>query len=150
MELPSQRLYFLILFNLSVMTTTKKSLKNAVGTQQKKNIETDYQDDDEIIDIEEVRKRNGITGEKKHYFIACLRTYYEDDEFNSYVKSLTGLAKYIADWRIFYVNTHHGYRLMKFRSILSEISSLSKGIGIISKHEKEEKEQYKSKYHSRK
>ncbi|WP_317194391.1 DUF4119 family protein [Bacteroides thetaiotaomicron] len=46
--------------------------------------------------------------------------------------------------RIFYVNTHHGYRLMKFRSILSEISSLSKGIGIISKHEKEEKEQYKS------
>ena len=97
-----------------------------------------------------VRKRNGITGEKKHYFIACLRTYYEDDEFNSYVKSLTGLAKYIADWRIFYVNTHHGYRLMKFRSILSEISSLSKGIGIISKHEKEEKEQYKSKYHSRK
>lgn len=95
-------------------------------------------------------KRNGITGEKKHYFIACLRTYYEDDEFNSYVKSLTGLAKYIADWRIFYVNTHHGYRLMKFRSILSEISSLSKGIGIISKHEKEEKEQYKSKYHSRK
>ena len=95
-------------------------------------------------------RRNGITGEKKHYFIACLRTYYEDDEFNSYVKSLTGLAKYIADWRIFYVNTHHGYRLMKFRSILSEISSLSKGIGIISKHEKEEKEQYKSKYHSRK
>ena len=90
------------------------------------------------------------SGEKKHYFIACLRTYYEDDEFNSYVKSLTGLAKYIADWRIFYVNTHHGYRLMKFRSILSEISSLSKGIGIISKHEKEEKEQYKSKYHSRK
>lgn len=97
-----------------------------------------------------LEKRNGITGEKKHYFIACLRTYYEDDEFNSYVKSLTGLAKYIADWRIFYVNTHHGYRLMKFRSILSEISSLSKGIGIISKHEKEEKEQYKSKYHSRK
>lgn len=76
---------------------------------------------------------------KKHYFIACLRTYYEDDEFNSYVKSLTGLAKYIADWRIFYVNTHHGYRLMKFRSILSEISSLSKGIGIISKHEKKRK-----------
>ena len=121
------------------MTTTKKCLKNATGTQKKRSLETDYQDDDEIIDIDEVRKR-----------IACLRTYYEDDEFNSYVKSLTGLAKYIADWRIFYVNTHHGYRLMKFRSILSEISSLSKGIGIISKHEKEEKEQYKSKYHSRK
>ena len=132
------------------MTTTKKCLKNATGTQKKRSLETDYRDDDEIIDIDEVRKRNGITGEKKHYFIACLRTYYEDDEFNSYVKSLTGLAKYIADWRIFYVNTHHGYRLMKFRSILSEISSLSKGIGIISKHEKEEKEQYKSKYHSRK
>ena len=131
------------------MTTTKKCLKNATGTQKKRSLETDYQDD-EIIDIDEVRKRNGITGEKKHYFIACLRTYYEDDGFNSYVKSLTGLAKYIADWRIFYVNTHHGYRLMKFRSILSEISSLSKGIGIISKHEKEEKEQYKSKYHSRK
>ena len=109
------------------------------------------QDDDEIIDIDEVRKRNGINKAKKNTIsIACLRTYYEDDEFNSYVKSLTGLAKYIADWRIFYVNTHHGYRLMKFRSILSEISSLSKGIGIISKHEKEEKEQYKSKYHSRK
>lgn len=121
------------------MTTTKKCLKNATGTQKKRSLETDYQDDDEIIDIDEVRKRNGITGEKKHYFIACLRTYYEDDEFNSYVKSLTGLAKYIADWRIFYVNTHHGYRLMKFRSILSEISSLSKGIGIISKHEKKRK-----------
>ena len=93
-------------------------------------------------------KEMASQAKKKHYFIACLRTYYEDDEFNSYVKSLTGLAKYIADWRIFYVNTHHGYRLMKFRSILSEISSLSKGIGIISKHEKEEKEQ--SKYHSRK
>ena len=99
------------------MTTTKKCLKNATGTQKKRSLETDY---------------------------------YEDDGFNSYVKPLTGLAKYIADWRIFYVNTHHGYRLMKFRSILSEISSLSKGIGIISKHEKEEKEQYKSKYHSRK
>ena len=81
-------------------------------------------------------KEMASQAKKKHYFIACLRTYYEDDEFNSYVKSLTGLAKYIADWRIFYVNTHHGYRLMKFRSILSEISSLSKGIGIISKHEK--------------
>ena len=113
------------------MTTTKKCLKNATGTQKKRSLETDYQDDDEIIDIDEVRKRNGITGEKKHYFIACLRTYYEDDEFNSYVKSLTGLAKYIADWRIFYVNTHHGYRLMKFRSILSEISSLSKIARII-------------------
>ena len=108
------------------MTTTKKCLKNATGTQKKRSLETDYQDDDEIIDIEEVRKRNGITGEKKHYFIACLRTYYEDDEFNSYVKSLTGLAKYIADWRIFYVNTHHGYILMKFRSILSEISRKKK------------------------
>lgn len=50
------------------MTTTKKSLKNAVGTQQKKNIETDYQDDDEIIDINEVRRRKGITGEKKFFF----------------------------------------------------------------------------------
>ncbi len=49
------------------MTTTKKSLKNAVGTQQKKNIETDYQDDDEIIDINEVRRRKGITGEKKFF-----------------------------------------------------------------------------------
>ena len=38
------------------MTTTKKSLKNAVGTQQKKNIETDYQDDDEIIDIKEEKE----------------------------------------------------------------------------------------------
>ena len=46
------------------MTTTKKSLKNTVSTQQKKNIETDYQDDDEIIDINEVRRRKGITGEK--------------------------------------------------------------------------------------
>ena len=66
------------------MTTTKKCLKNATGTQKKRSLETDYQDDDEIIDIEEVRKRNGITGEKKHYFIACLRTYYEDDEFICY------------------------------------------------------------------
>ena len=41
------------------MTTTKKSLKNAVGTQQKKNIETDYQDDDEIIEKElQVRKNS--------------------------------------------------------------------------------------------
>ena len=46
------------------MTTTKKCLKNATGTQKKRSLETDYQDDDEIIDIEEVRKRNGITGEK--------------------------------------------------------------------------------------
>lgn len=46
------------------MTTTKKCLKNATGTQKKRNLETDYQDDDEIIDIDEVRKRNGITGEK--------------------------------------------------------------------------------------
>lgn len=46
------------------MTTTKKCLKNATGTQKKRSIETDYQDDDEIIDIDEVRKRNGITGEK--------------------------------------------------------------------------------------
>ena len=66
------------------MTTTKKCLKNATGTQKKRSHETDYQDDDEIIDIDEVRKRNGITGEKKHYFIACLRTYYEDDEFICY------------------------------------------------------------------
>ena len=104
-----------------------------------------------LLTYDEVRKKKWHHRRKKStIYIACLRTYYEDDEFNSYVKSLTGLAKYIADWRIFYVNTHHGYRLMKFRSILSEISSLSKGIGIISKHEKEEKEQYKSKYHSRK
>ena len=40
------------------MTTTKKCLKNATGTQKKRSIETDYQDDDEIIDIDEVRKRN--------------------------------------------------------------------------------------------
>ena len=66
------------------MTTTKKCLKNATGTQKKRSLETDYQDDDEIIDIDEVRKRNGITGEKKHYFIDCLRTYYEDDEFICY------------------------------------------------------------------
>mgnify|MGYP000538556940 FL=1 len=46
------------------MTTTKKCLKNATGTQKKRSLETDYQDDDEIIDIDEVRKRNGITGEK--------------------------------------------------------------------------------------
>ena len=132
------------------MTTTKNCLKNAAGAQKKSSLESDYQDDDEIIDIDEVRNRKRITGEKKHHFIACLRTYYEDDEFQSYIKSLTGLAKYIADWRIFYVNTHHGYRLMKFRSILSEISSLSKEIGIISRHEKEEKKPYKSKYHSKK
>ena len=44
------------------MTTTKKCLKNATGTQKKRSLETDYQDDDEIIDIDEVRKRNGITG----------------------------------------------------------------------------------------
>ena len=149
MEFPSQR-HLLILFNSKEMTTTKKCLKHAADAQKKSSLETDYQDDDEIIDIDEVRNRKGITGEKKHHFIACLRTYYEDDEFQSYVKSLTGLAKYIADWRIFYVNTHHGYRLMKFRSILSEISSLSKEIGIISKHEKEEKKRYKSKYHSKK
>ena len=108
------------------MTTTKKSLKNAVGTQQQKNIETDYQDDDEIIDINEVRRRKGITGEKKFFFIACLRSFYEDEEFRFSVKSLTGLASYIAGWRIFYVNTHHGYRLMKYSSILSEIHGLSK------------------------
>ena len=107
------------------MTTTKKSLKNAVGTQQKKNIETDYQDDDEIIDINEVRRRKGITGEKKFFFIACLRSFYEDEEFRFSVKSLTGLASYIAGWRIFYVNTHHGYRLMKYSSILSEIQEKS-------------------------
>ena len=46
------------------MTTTKKCLKNATGTQKKRSLEADYQDDDEIIDIDEVRKRNGITGEK--------------------------------------------------------------------------------------
>ena len=46
------------------MTTTKKCLKNATGTQKKRSLETDYQDDDEIIDIDEVRKRNGTTGEK--------------------------------------------------------------------------------------
>lgn len=46
------------------MTTTKKCLKNVTGTQKKRSLETDYQDDDEIIDIDEVRKRNGITGEK--------------------------------------------------------------------------------------
>ena len=46
------------------MTTKKKCLKNATGTQKKRSLETDYQDDDEIIDIDEVRKRNGITGEK--------------------------------------------------------------------------------------
>ena len=34
------------------MTTTKKCLKNATGTQKKRSLETDYQDDDEIIDIE--------------------------------------------------------------------------------------------------
>ena len=38
------------------MTTTKKCLKNATGTQKKRSLETDYQDDDEIIDIDEVRK----------------------------------------------------------------------------------------------
>lgn len=38
--------------------------ENATGTQKKRSLETDYQDDDEIIDIDEVRKRNGITGEK--------------------------------------------------------------------------------------
>lgn len=132
------------------MTATKRCLKNAVSTQQKKSIKTDYQDDEEIIDINEVRNRKGVTGDKKYYFIACLRSFYEDKEFNMHVKSLTGLAEYIADWRIFYVHTHHGYRLMKFRSILSEIRSLSKEIGRISRKEKEEKEQYKSKYHSRK
>ena len=128
------------------MTTTKKSLKNAVGTQQKKNIETDYQDDDEIIDINEVRRRKGITGEKKFFFIACLRSFYEDEEFRFSVKSLTGLASYIAGWRIFYVNTHHGYRLMKYSSILSEIHGLSE----IANREKEEKKHYKSKYYSKK
>ena len=121
------------------MTTTKKSLKNAVGTQQKKNIETDYQDDDEIIDINEVRRRKGITGEKKFFFIACLRSFYEDEEFRFSVKSLTGLASYIAGWRIFYVNTHHGYRLMKYSSILSEIHGLSKKTREIANREKEEK-----------
>lgn len=132
------------------MTKTEKCRKDAVGTQKKRSIETDYQDDDEIIDMDEVRRRKGITGEKKHHFIACLRTYYDDKEFHKYVKSLTGLAKYIADWRIFYVNTHHGYRLMKFRSILSEIRSLSKETGEVSKHEKEEKEHYKDQYYSKK
>ena len=38
------------------MTTTKKCLKNATGTQKKRSLETDYQDDDEIIDIDEVKK----------------------------------------------------------------------------------------------
>ena len=132
------------------MTTTKKSLKNAVGTQQKKNIETDYQDDDEIIDINEVRRRKGITGEKKFFFIACLRSFYEDEEFRFSVKSLTGLASYIAGWRIFYVNTHHGYRLMKYSSILSEIHGLSKKTREIANLEKEEKKHYKSKYYSKK
>ena len=132
------------------MTTTKKSLKNAVGTQQKKNIETDYQDDDEIIDINEVRRRKGITGEKKFFFIACLLSFYEDEEFRFSVKSLTGLASYIAGWRIFYVNTHHGYRLMKYSSILSEIHGLSKKTREIANREKEEKKHYKSKYYSKK
>ena len=43
------------------MTTTKKCLKNATGTQKKRSLETDYQDDDEIIDIDEVRKKNTIS-----------------------------------------------------------------------------------------
>ena len=34
------------------MTTTKKCLKNATGTQKNRSLETDYQDDDEIIDID--------------------------------------------------------------------------------------------------
>ena len=77
-----------------------------LAQQKEEKSETDYQDDDEIIDIDEVRKRNGITGEKKNTIsLPVFALYYEDDEFNSYVKSLTGLAKYIADWRIFYVNT---------------------------------------------
>ncbi|WP_317194394.1 DUF4119 family protein [Bacteroides thetaiotaomicron] len=42
-------------------------------------------------------EKKWLTGEKKHYFIACLRTYYEDDEFNSYVKSLTGLGQVHAE-----------------------------------------------------
>ncbi|MFT0272163.1 DUF4119 family protein [Bacteroides thetaiotaomicron] len=49
-------------------------MKNATGTQKKRSLETDYQDDDEIINIEEVRKRNGITGEKKTLF-HCLSSH---------------------------------------------------------------------------
>ena len=46
------------------MTTTKKCLKNATGTQKKRSLETDYQDDDEIIDIDEMAsqaKKNTIS-----------------------------------------------------------------------------------------
>ena len=46
------------------MTTTKKCLKNATGTQKKRSLETDYQDDDEIIDIDEVRKEMASQAKK--------------------------------------------------------------------------------------
>ena len=48
--------------------------ENATGTQKKRSLETDYQDDDEIIDIDEVRKEMASQA-KNTYFIACLRTY---------------------------------------------------------------------------
>ncbi|WP_262898282.1 DUF4119 family protein [Bacteroides thetaiotaomicron] len=55
------------------MTTTKKCLKNATGTQKKRSLETDYQDDDEIIDIDEVRKE--MAHRRKKTLFHCLSSH---------------------------------------------------------------------------
>lgn len=125
---------------------TKECPTKKGAVKNRKNMKTDNQDSEELIDQAELERRGGIIGNKTYHIIAYLRSYYEGNIKYEHVKNLTELAEYIYQRKEMYVSTHHRYRLMKFRSISDYVHGLSRQVMQDIEREKKYKENYNSKY----
>lgn len=129
-------------------SSPKKGLRKA--SAKKKSVrDTRYSSPQkEIITPEELKRRHGITGNKKEHILAYVRTYMAGKLFHDYAYSLVGLAKYIFDKKELYVTKHNGYKLMEFSSIHTLVRIFHKE-EVIREEEEKQKKKAKMEYHSR-
>ncbi|WP_354667556.1 DUF4119 family protein [Bacteroides fragilis] len=98
---------------------------NSVSHKSKSNQYSKNQEDIEVVSLEEVIQKGGITGDKTDYLKGMLKSYFKKNVFHSYGSGLLGLAFYIFSQKILYKPEKNGYKLIKISTILSEISAIS-------------------------
>ena len=109
----------------------KISDKEPIGINNKaKDITTDhnsiFQDDIHIYTKEDLAHKGAITGSKKGYIINYIKSFREGNLFFENKQTLEGLALFIYNQDLFFVNHPYGYKRMKYSRILSLIRYYSK------------------------
>lgn len=104
------------------------------------------QPNEEIINKEELDKRNGIAEGKNDYFSLYLQLFFKGIIIHGPHRSIRQLALFLYNKKELYSHKNNGYKLMKLSSINTDLNTLSHSVQEQLK-EKEEKEKKEAEAH---